>query len=65
MKTKFRKCYESPASTALAIEPVRILDNSLTDYKYGGLDETIMSVEEFTLPIIPDDPLTSLPDIMF
>lgn len=65
METKIRKCYESPASWSLALEPGRILDNSLPDYKYGNLDESISALEEFSLPPMPDEPLSSLPDIMF
>lgn len=46
METKTKKHFFAPDSQILAMQPVRILDNSLTNYKYGDLDD---------VPALPSD----------
>jgi len=49
MATKNKKRYWAPTSQVFTIQPVRILDNSLTDYTHGNLNDSIFPFEQPTL----------------
>jgi hypothetical protein len=49
MEAKTRQHYWAPTSQVFTIQPVRILNNSLTDYIHGNLNESVPSSEEPTL----------------
>ena len=49
MATKNKKRYWAPTSQVFTIQPVRILNNSLTDYPHGNLNDSLSPFEQPTL----------------
>ena len=56
MATDHKKRYWAPTSQALPLQPVRILNNSLTDYNQGNIDEKLLPIEDPTLESLPGFP---------
>lgn len=56
METKIKKHYWEPASQVFSLQPVRILNNSLTDYNTGNLDESGLPFDLQTMPSFWDIP---------
>ena len=50
METNSKKHYWAPTSQALPLQPVKILNNSVTDYNTGNIDESALP---FDLPTVP------------
>ena len=49
MEANTRRHYWAPTSQVFTIQPVKILNNSQTDYIHGGIDEMIPPFQQPTL----------------
>ena len=56
MEAKTRQHYWAPTSQVFTIQPVKILNNSQTDYNHGSIDEMISPFLQPALESLPEIP---------